>query len=161
MQKPNKTLFHFFLVLLLTGVFISCEKKDDNEIRKITFGQLQNHCLGYCSEQIEITSEGITYIKEAPNDNSLPPQTCSDTLAKGEWDLPVSKIDVEAFKNLPDTTALYPEGEDPEVSAWVEIETQKTNKVVFPKGQEPSETKDYIDKLRKYLNSFEGCASNF
>lgn len=122
-------------------------------VTKIRYGVSSGECVGYCDEDLTLTSTKLTF--EMTSVDQMP-VSCSQTFTKPLWTSLTKKIDVEKF-NETEAVSGCPGCTDIPVE-WIEITTAFTiHKVSFDYGDAPEEAKDYIEDLRALMRGMNKC----
>ena len=154
MYKSYNLTLGLILVSLLTG----CEKNGNtdfsSEIEYVKYGTSFGECLGYCFNDITITSSRIEFHANGWNlDGALPEVSDTMNIDTKYWEELVGKIDFNSFLGL-DSIIGCPDCADGGAE-WIEIKSKENiYKVIFEYHNEPGELEDYIEDLRTYLNKF-------
>jgi hypothetical protein len=124
-------------------------------ISKIQYGASFGECIGYCKQDITITSSKIEYSKSGWSD-TLKTISCNESTDSSTWAELMKEIDPSAFNGLQETIGC-PDCADGGAE-WIEIESGASkHKVTFEYMNEPVAVKLYIDKLRSLRNKFKDC----
>ena len=135
----------------------------------IRTGTNSGFCVGYCSVEFTITSEGLVYSetgREFVSDTwvDLPDKTTTLPISQEEWNQIIEVIDFEKFNSLPDKVGC-PGCADAPVE-WIEISyAGKTKKIEFEAREAIPEITQLIIKLQEIrtttinslIDSFEDC----
>jgi hypothetical protein len=154
--KYSTVLKIWILVILLVGCTedSSVELKNKGIVR-ITYGTSFGFCVGYCVRDLDITETEILFSKSGwvPEVEEV---MCTDRFFADDWEVLVSKVDIQAFMSLPEVIGC-PDCADGG-SEWLELVLEnKRHKVTFEFSKEPDEISAVIEELRAYLDAFEDC----
>ncbi|WP_449439265.1 hypothetical protein [Pedobacter steynii] len=151
--KPLK-LVMLFCLMAVAAVFSSCKKTDGNKL-KVSYGTSFGMCVGYCNNQLFISSGKLEY-KRYENKPNAVPKVCTGTISEADWSKLADSIDLSVFNQLKEVYGC-PDCADGGAE-WVEIEYgDKKHKVTFEYGREPNEMKPYISALRAQAATFKDC----
>ena len=116
---------------------------------RIRTGVYMGECVGYCYQDMTITSDDVMYIKYAlPRDPSWPDIVHQVRMGADEWNKLVQDLDLQAFWALPRTIG-EPDAAD-QGGEWVEItDGDRVKRVDFVLGAEIPEISSFLEKLRK------------
>ncbi len=107
-------------------------------------------CVGYCQEELAISSLGLIYTQKSnePNDAAYPDRVETVPFTTESWQGLGDKVDMAAFNALP-TVIGCPDCADGG-GEWVEISTgQTTKRVEFERDTSVPEIDDLLRELRK------------
>ena len=116
----------------------------------IKTGTSFGECVGYCKQDITITSEEIIFHKSGWG-QEYPEITQEVPISDEQWNRLMDSVDFEKFNSLQDVIGC-PDCADGGAE-WIEINNGKsTKKVTFEYGDTISEIDDLILELRKIRN---------
>lgn len=155
MNKLNNVV----LGLILVFIFTACEKNDtdhfSNNIEYVTYGTSFGQCLGYCKNDITVTTSKINFNKSGWDlEGLLPGMSNTESVDVKFTSALIDRINFDSFLEL-DSIIGCPDCADGGAE-WIEIKSNGiSHKVIFEYRNEPSETKEYIGFLRTYMNAFQ------
>lgn len=122
----------------------------------IRTGVYMGECLGYCYQDMTITSNDVVHIKYAlPQDPSWPDIVHQVSMGVDEWNKLVQDLDLQAFWALPRTIG-EPDAAD-QGGEWVEIsDGQKTKRVDFALDADIDEISPFLETLRELRKQISG-----
>ena len=146
--------FYYLFLFVISGVFSACHHPTDiSQFERIAYGTAGGECAGYCSNSVSLdstTSVSIHNYFDAPPQFVGDDKTCTEDYAG--WNTLIEKIDIFAFKRLPDRIGCP--GCSDAVVEWIEISYNgETYRVAFERPDEPDAVSDYIGLLRSQLDT--------
>lgn len=120
----------------------------------IKTGTYFGECLGYCNDELSITSEKMIYLKTTNvKDETYPDIVEEAAITTEDWNDLVALVDLDTFNALPDTIGC-PDCAD-QGGEWVEISDGRTTKRIdFELGASVAEIDRLVSRLRGLREEF-------
>ncbi|WP_167614113.1 hypothetical protein [Maribellus sediminis] len=155
-MKRNTTILLFGMLLYL--LLPACDQIVSDDLAKdadyLKYGTSFGMCIGYCTHEIQVTSNKIDFKKNGHNmEGLLPEVSLSAEIDQNYWLPLVENIDFDAFKQL-DSIIGCPDCADGGAE-WIEIKHGgEVYKVIFEYMNEPDAVRSFIGYLRTYTDAF-------
>ena len=144
-------------LLMFAFVLLSCEENEPVMTKNydyVKYGTSFNMCAGYCYNQLEISDSKIEFKKKGWLASSIPEILIKEGIHIDYWEKLIAKINFDSFTAL-DTIIGCPDCADGGAE-WVEIQKGGVkHRVVFEYGDEPLNTRPFIEYLRAYMCAFQ------
>lgn len=152
MHKSNKFTYvlFIFISLILSFSFVSCEEEQNEDEMIVRYGISFGECIGYCHEELSISDEESTYIKQN-SDTAKPDLFYNLDNTEDAKESLFDAIDLNTFTELANVIGC-PDCADGGAE-WIEItQGEIHHKVTFEYMNEPTNLKAYIGTLRMILS---------
>lgn len=150
-----KTTPLFICLTVIALSFNSCEKDKSKRIEEIGYGTSFGMCVGYCLNELSISTDEVVFSK-TKNGDKPEPKTCKEAITPAEVDALKKLVNTSEFVKLPKVIGC-PDCADGGAE-WVSLRLDGDLKTVkFDYGKAPNELKALVTKLRALKEEFKDC----
>lgn len=142
-------------LLIIALGFSACEKDKAKMVEEIGYGTSFGMCLGYCVNEVAISTDKITFRKKK-NGDAPETKTCTKNITEGELNELKLLVATNEFNKLPETIGCSDCADGG--AEWISLKLEgKVKKVTFEYGKAPDELKALVQKLREIKEGFADC----
>jgi len=141
-------------IILLTCLLLTCEENNEGKDGIISSGSSFGECIGYCIQELVVSSETVTYTSCVWDSAGSPDLVYQTVLTATEWEDLVSLADLSALQAFEDVIGC-PDCADGG-SEWIKFESKAGSKqIIFEYGDTLSGIQPLIEQLRTMRASYE------